>query len=325
MTKPTYSIQPNGYTVVSLFSGCGGSCLGFKMAGFRVLYASEFVPAAQDTYRANHPDTYLDTRDVRQVTADEILAAIKLQPGQVDVLEGSPPCASFSTAGTREAGWGSVKQYSDTQQRTDDLFGEYARLLRGLQPRMFVAENVAGLVRGTAKGYFLEILAQLRECGYKVRAQVLGAQWLGVPQMRERLFFVGVRDDVQGEPVFPSPQTFNYFVADVLPNVLSMKYGGTKDNWRLARSNVAPTVVACGGSISPTGYFSGAAYVIDKMTHSKRRLTIDEVRVLCSFPADFVLTGTFEQQWERMGRSVPPLLMRALALRIQGELDRGKQ
>ena len=77
---------------------------------------------------------------------------------------------SFSTAGKREAGWGKVKAYSDTQQRTDDLFFEYARLLEGIRPRVFVAENVSGLVKGTAKGYFKLVLAALRECGYRVEA-----------------------------------------------------------------------------------------------------------------------------------------------------------
>jgi DNA (cytosine-5)-methyltransferase 1 len=139
------SLPWNGYDVLSTFSGCGGSCLGFAMAGFRVLWASEFIPAAQETYRANHPGTLLDTRDIRTVQPAVILAAIGKQPGEIDVLEGSPPCASFSTAGQREAGWGKVRAYSDTRQRTDDLFFEFARILRGVQPKAFVAENVSGL------------------------------------------------------------------------------------------------------------------------------------------------------------------------------------
>ena len=103
----------NGYSAVSTFSGCGGSSLGYKMAGFRVLWASEFIPAAQDTYRANHPATILDTRDIRNVQASDILDAIGMKPGELDLFDGSPPCASFSTAGKREAGWGKVKAYSD--------------------------------------------------------------------------------------------------------------------------------------------------------------------------------------------------------------------
>lgn len=182
--KPIYRIPSmaeiaavpwNGFNAVSLFSGCGGSSLGYKMAGFKVLWANEFIPAAQETYHVNHPDTILDTRDIRLVQAQDILDAIGLKMGELDLLDGSPPCASFSTAGKREKGWGQVKQYSDTKQRTDDLFFEYARLVQGLQPKVFVAENVSGLVKGTAKGYFLEILAALKACGYNVVAKVLDA------------------------------------------------------------------------------------------------------------------------------------------------------
>jgi site-specific DNA-cytosine methylase len=95
------AVPPNGYRVVSLFTGAGGSCCGFAMAGFRTLWASEFVPAARDTYTANWPDTILDGRDIRQVQPEEILDAVGLRAGEVDVLEGSPPCASFSMAGKR--------------------------------------------------------------------------------------------------------------------------------------------------------------------------------------------------------------------------------
>jgi DNA (cytosine-5)-methyltransferase 1 len=211
------ALPPNGYSVVSTFSGCGGSCLGFRMAGFTVLWASEFIEAARRSYAANAPTTPLDARDIREVTAADILAATGLARGELDVLEGSPPCASFSTAGKRSAGWGKVRSYSDTAQRTDDLFMEYARLLEGLQPRVFVAENVAGLTRGVAVGYFREILAALRAAGYTVGARVLDAQWLGVPQTRQRLIFVGVRNDLGVAPAFPRPLPYRYTLADAVP------------------------------------------------------------------------------------------------------------
>lgn len=100
----------NGFNAISTFSGCGGSSLGYRLAGFRVLWASEFIDAARDSYRANKADyTILDGRDIREVTAEDILTAIKMQPGELDLFDGSPPCASFSTAGKREAGWVGVK------------------------------------------------------------------------------------------------------------------------------------------------------------------------------------------------------------------------
>ena len=203
------ALKPNALRAVSTFSGCGGSCLGFEMAGYRVAWGNEFIPAAAATYILNHPDTILDTRDIRSVQPSEILEATGLAVGELDVFEGSPPCASFSTAGKRARDWGKVKDYSDTRQRTDDLFFEYARLLEGLKSRVFVAENISGLVKGVAKGYFIEILAKLKACGYRVSCKVLDAQWLGVPQARQRTIFIGVREDLGKEPVFPKPMPYD--------------------------------------------------------------------------------------------------------------------
>ena len=143
-------IEWNGYNVISTFSGCGGSSLGYKMAGYKVLWANEFIPAAIDTYKANHLGTIVNTSDIRKLKPEEILDEIGLRVGDLDLFDGSPPCASFSMSGKREKLWGEVKKYSDTEQRVDDLFFEYVRLVRGLRPKVFMAENVAGLDMGKA-------------------------------------------------------------------------------------------------------------------------------------------------------------------------------
>lgn len=217
--KEIAAVKPNGFTVVSTFSGCGGSCLGFRMTGFKVLWASEFIPAARETYLANYPKTHVDSRDIRKVTVEDVRSVIG--DVEVDVLEGSPPCASFSTAGKRSAGWGEKRKYSETVQQVDDLFFEFARILRGLQPKTFVAENVSGLVKGVAKGYFLEILRELKSCGYEIKAKVLDAQWLGVPQMRQRVIFIGVRNDLvkkfDAHAIHPAPLSYRYSVKDAIP------------------------------------------------------------------------------------------------------------
>ncbi|MFL9998728.1 DNA cytosine methyltransferase [Paraburkholderia sediminicola] len=208
----------NGYKVATTFAGGGGSSTGYRMAGFKVIWANEIVPIARDSYAANMgEDTILDVRDIRQVEPDEILAATGLRAGELDLFDGSPPCVSFSTAGRREKNWGKVTQSHDIRQRHDDLFFEYARLLGGLQPKVFVAENVSGLIKGTAKGYFLDILAALKARGYRVEARLLDAQWLGVPQARQRLIFVGVREDIGLLPAFPKPLPYRYSVREALP------------------------------------------------------------------------------------------------------------
>lgn len=414
----------NGRTVVSTFSGGGGSSLGYKMAGYRVAWASEFVEAARDTYKANFPGTHVDARDIRAVRPEDVLDAIEMRPGELDLFDGSPPCASFSTAGKREKGWGKVKSYSDTKQRTDDLFFEYVRMLKGIRPKVFVAENVAGLTRGTAIGYFKLILAALKEAGYRVSARVLDAQWLGVPQTRNRVIFVGVRDDLGVDPVHPKPLAYRYSVRDAIPWIVSVNSlgAGHKSEWKsadepspvimasdieathsrdvIARVRVPVAVIhdtsgafssgdvtdrPCpaitvgssgdgGGApnsghyrvieevhavepessldgyavgreyerlvpgqgsekylnpirasetnpapcITATGGQRGAAGPVHP--NERRKFTIQELKRICSFPDDFVLMGTYEQQWERCGRAVPPLMMRAIAQTILDEV-----
>lgn len=333
------SLNWNGFTCASTFSGAGGSCTGYRMAGFKVAYANEFIPAARKTYRANHGKSFVDPRDIRTVKPEQVLEVMGLRPGELDLLDGSPPCASFSTAGKREKAWGQVKKYSDTEQRTDDLFFQYARLVRGIQPKVFVAENVSGLVKGTAKGYFIRILSALRHCGYNVEARLLDAQWLGVPQTRQRIIFVGVRKDLKLAPVFPEPLPYRYDLRDALDGV-----GSGPIRWTPTDSLSAYLYERT----RPGTQFSGAASLYlgrseswhshvrlswDKPSYTVlqagqqtyhpdecRPLTIPELKRVCSFPDDYILTGSFSNQWERCGRSVPPVMMKAIAETIRDKV-----
>jgi DNA (cytosine-5)-methyltransferase 1 len=327
------SVPLNGLKTVSTFSGCGGSCLGLRAAGFEALWASEFIPSAAETYRANHPGVYLDTGDIRSVSADSILDRIGLSVGELDLLEGSPPCASFSTAGKREAGWGKVKKYSETTQRVDDLFYEYIRLIDGIRPKVFFAENVLGLVKGTAKGYFLDILAQMKSIGYNVEARALDAEWLGVPQRRKRIFFVGVRNDLNLPPAFPQPLPYFYSVREAFeglpkgysPNLhhyaigrdwAALKWGGQNKVTRFNLARQHPDRPSW--TILQTDGNPGAAGIVHYAEN--RKLTIAELRRVCGFPDDFILTGTWSQQYERLGRAVPPPVTKALGETLYREV-----
>ena len=326
--KPAYRIPSmleildlpwNGFNAISTFSGCGGSSLGYRMAGFRVLYANEFIEAARDSYNANKADyTYVDSRDIRQVKGDEILKIIKLEKGQLDLLDGSPPCASFSTAGKRHKGWGTIKAYSDTKQRTDDLFFEFARLISEIQPKVFIAENVSGLIKGSAKGYYLEILKVLKDCGYRVKSKLLDAQWLGVPQARQRLIFIGVRNDLLLDPAYPMPFSYQYMISDVLTYVKKIKVGGLAFDYRKANI-VSPTIMQSDADRNESAWLSGGGWIEDE-ANKKRKFTIDELKLICAFPDDFILTGTYQQQWERLGRAVPPLMMKAIAETVRDKI-----
>jgi len=357
--KPPYAVPTmadvralpwNGYKVASTFSGCGGSCTGYRMAGFKVVWANEFVPAAQDSYRANmEADCILDPRDIKKVTAEEILTATGLQRGELDLFDGSPPCQAFSTAGKREKGWGKLKSYEHgAKQKNEELFFDYIRLLDGLQPKVFVAENVSGLVKGVAKGFFLEILAGLKACGYNVKVKLLDAQWLGVPQMRQRVIFVGVRNDLGLEPVHPKPLSYRYSVREALPwigkAIYQDGYGKPDEDisdrsarstrsgraatmfvetepvsgWQDAKDNVGRTISEdepCPAILSQGRGFNGV--IVKGKETVRRKFTIAELKRICAFPDDFILTGSYAQQWERLGNSVPPVMMQHIAVAIR--------
>lgn len=294
------------------------------MAGFEVLWASEFVQEAATTYAANYPEVHLDTRDIREVTPESILEQTGLEKGELDVLEGSPPCAAFSTAGLLKDAWGKERKYSDNVQRVDDLFFEFIRIIDGLRPKIFIAENVRGLAKGHSKGYFNDILRTMRSHGYVVKVSILDAQWLGVPQMRERLIFMGIRDDLRIHPSFPTPLEYRYTLEEIFPYIAELKVAGTYENWQPIKNRVSGTIAQSDGYRN-----SETAYLSTHMVRApdengvlvKRRWTIDELKILSTFPADFILTGTFAQQWERIGRAVPPRMMSYVAHEVSKLLD----
>ncbi len=352
--KPPYIVpsladilaQDYEYEGISTFSGAGGSCLGHLMAGVKILWANEFVKAAQDTYKANFPNTFLDHRDIRQITPEDLLETIKRGKGEIDLMDGSPPCAAFSNSGKRHKQWGEVRKYSDTYQRVDDLFYEFSRLLEGVQPKVFIAENVQGLVRGVAKGVFKEVLTTLKNCGYTVEAKLLKADRLGIPTTRPRLFFVGVRNDLGLTPAWPKPLPYQYTIRDAIPWIdlpddhpdvpyvdpeVSMENYAVGKRWeRLAvgqqdkvRFNLIRTHP---DKPCPTITQRNDASVAS-VTHPymKRKFSIIELKLLSSFPADFELTGDFKKQSERIGRAVPPLMMKAItAALVDGVLSKVK-
>jgi DNA (cytosine-5)-methyltransferase 1 len=223
-------IPPNGLKVVSTFSGGGGTCLGMMLAGYEVVWANDCDPHARETYTANLGKP-IDGRLLNDVTAADILAETGLKEGELDVFEGSPPCTKFSTAGRRQKGWNRKEIHAGTvQANTEDLFFEWLRLARGLRPKVFVAENVSGLVKGVAKGYFKLILKEMKSLGYQVTARLLNAQWLGVPQHRNRIIFIGVRDDLSRMPVFPAPLPRRWTVRQAIGDLLISSSFTLKDD-----------------------------------------------------------------------------------------------
>ena len=339
----------NGFKVASTFSGGGGSSLGYRMAGYEVVYANEFVEEAQKTYRSNC-SAYLDTRDIRDVKGSDILEIAGVEKGELDILDGSPPCCAFSTAGSRENGWGKQRDYSDgKKQRIDDLFFEYIRLLKDIQPKVFIAENVSGLVKGKAKGYFKLFIGAMQECGYRVKASLINAAYLGVPQARERIIFCGVRSDLNLDPSFPKPlgrmvplrEAFRgleqdeaqrqWLLEDIKryevykklqeldrnpkKNVNYSNKTGKSQYFNLVRESMFKP---CSTVVQMGGLSNCVASIMHPL--EDRKFTIPELKRIMSVPDDFILTGTYAQQYERLGRMVPPLMMKAVAETVEKEI-----
>jgi DNA (cytosine-5)-methyltransferase 1 len=181
--------------VFSCFACGGGSTMGYKLAGFDVLGCNEIDPKMIEAYKANHHPKYaylepIQTFKLRTDLPDELY--------NLDILDGSPPCSSFSMAGNREKDWGKDKVFREGQamQVLDTLFFDFIDLAKELQPKIVVAENVKGLLLGDAKQYVIQIYREFDKAGYYVQHWLLDASKMGVPQKRERVFFIAMRKDL---------------------------------------------------------------------------------------------------------------------------------
>jgi DNA (cytosine-5)-methyltransferase 1 len=322
-------------TVISLFAGRGGSSLGYSMAGYRELLAADFNPHACATLRENFPASHVHEGDVNDLSVNAALDSAGLAPGELDVLDGSPPCRGFSTAGKRST--------TDNRSR---LFEQYVRLLTGLRPRALVVENVSGLVKGKMKAVFVEIFSALEDAGYKVTARVLNAMYYGVPQSRQRVIFIGLRKDVAGTPSHPAPATARVIpLRDAIdlsldpPDLadcptLKGKYGNVWKWVPLGGSaedvigqgytscqkphpgKPCNTIISSGikGGVVGTG-FAGLVHPL-----RPRPIAPSELKAIASFPEGYAIRGTYEDIYHGIANSVPPLFMKAIAAHVHGLL-----
>ena len=186
------------FTVISTFAGGGGSSTGYKLAGGEILAVNEFVDTALDTYHANYPNTPSLTGDIKDLKGQDFLDLTGLKKGELDLLDGSPPCSAFSISGSREKGWNKEKKYSQDKKvsNVEDLFFEYIRIANDIQPKVFVGENVNAIMFGEARKYYNRIIMTMEDCGYTAIGDVLNAANFGTPQNRRRCFFVAIRNDI---------------------------------------------------------------------------------------------------------------------------------
>lgn len=332
--KEIKEITPKDINIISLFAGGGGSSTGYRMAGGKVLLVNEFVDIAADTYQSNWANAIVIRDDIRALNPIDVLGEINKKPYELDILDGSPPCCAFSVAGKKEKGWGdAVKSYSDKKQSNiEDLFYEYIRFVDMMKPKVFIAENVKGLIMKTSKGYFNDILRKLKSTGYYVEVRLINSKYLGVPQNRERIFFVGIRNDLMKEKykgnLHPRPKTnlvslqeaFSTLVYDenevemlkesmkkyaIYPNLVKLEIGKYDYKYKLMKKS-DPLKQA--NTLTASNDIGGSC-----IKHwDNRAFTIGELKRIMSVPDDYILLGNYAKQAERLGRMVTPLVSKAI-------------
>lgn len=318
--------QDKPVKVFSCFACGGGSCMGYKRAGFEVLGCVEIDPAINAMYRANLNPKYNFLMDLREFNKleeipDELIG--------VDILDGSPPCTTFSSAGKREETWGKEKVFREGQakQTLDDLFFVFLDTVEKLKPKVVIAENVVGLVKGKAKGYVHEIVNRFRELGYAVQIFSLNAAHMDVPQARHRVFFVASRDKRQ-------PLQLN-FRHDVIPfgairteSGVPMGEGTVLRNLAEAakegETNLSEVAKRIAGEKNKyfTTYINWDKDVAVTITSSARHvrgydrqfMSDEDIRRAQTFPEDYDFCGN--DVMYVCGMSVPPNMMANIATEV---------
>ena len=185
------------FTYISFFAGGGGSSAGYKLAGGDCRFVNEFQQVAVDTYLANWPGTPHICGDIKNITGQQIMEMTGLKVGELDILDGSPPCPPFSMSGTKQKGWNQEKvAYGMKQQNIEDLTWEMIRITGEMKPKVVVCENVKGLTMDYAKQHLDRMVKDFEAEGYTTTYKVMNGIHFGVPQKRQRVFIVSVRNDV---------------------------------------------------------------------------------------------------------------------------------
>lgn len=307
--------------------------MGYKLAGFTVLGGVEIDPQMMELYRTNQrPDPrfsfLMPIQDFKNIPDTEL----PIELFDLDVLDGSPPCSSFSMAGSREKAWGEEKKFREGQsvQVLDDLFFHFIDVAKKLRPKIVVAENVKGLVLGNARGYVKEIFQAFREAGYETQLFLLNASRMGVPQIRERTFFIARKIDLglppitlgfDESPISVAEATVRASTAGAAPltkmalvlwrRVLpgeGLSQAHPKKSWFAHRrphpDRPMPTMIA----VTPSYHWL-----------EPRLLSPAEIVRLQTFPEDYDFVGLQAQYV--CGMSVPPFMMQRVALAVAGVLQ----
>jgi DNA (cytosine-5)-methyltransferase 1 len=297
--------------IVSLFSGAGGLDLGFKMAGHDIIWANDIYDDAVDTYR-NNVGSHIECKDIFLVKETDI--------PDCDIVIGGFPCQGFSVANTKR----------DVNDERNQLYKQLIRIINAKRPKFFLAENVKGIF-SLAKGAVMQmILDDLTNIGYQVQAKILNAADYGVPQLRQRVFIIGVRDDIDYSFEYPSPthsqnesdglldwvsvgEALSIFPDPDEPNSIAnheysrykLRFNGYLGHRIIDPGKPTPTVTARGDD-------KGGVVVLHH-PNNQRRMTCRELATVQSFPIDFVFSGNRSSVYRQIGNAVPCNLAEAVA------------
>lgn len=337
------------FTSIELFAGAGGLALGIEKAGFDTLGLVEFDRSAADTLRCNRPNWRVIHDDIANISCLDLEEYFDVKRGELDLLSGGAPCQSFSYAGKRLG----------MEDARGTLFYHYAKFLEQLQPKMFLFENVRGLLSHDHGRTYGAILTIFEQAGYTIKEEqktVLNAWDYGVPQKRERLITIGIRNDLIDKIKFdfPVPHKYKPVLRDILPDC--PKSAGTPYSeykrkifemvppggyWRDIPEDIARE------------YMKSCWHMEGGRTGILRRLSLDEpsLTVLTSpsqkqtdrchplearpftirenarcqtFPDDWQFCGSVGQQYKQVGNAVPVNLAYEIGLKIREGLERLK-
>lgn len=340
--KTEYPKEKNGYSVFSCFSCGGGSTMGYKLAGFDVIGCNEIDPKMMDVYKQNHNPKYVFEMPISELNE---LKNIPKELYNLDILDGSPPCSSFSMAGNREKDWGKNKKFREGQKKQvlDTLFFDFIDLTRELQPKIVIAENVSGILLGAAIRYVAKIYEEFGKAGYLLFHKLLDSSTMGVPQKRQRVFFFAIRKDLiknikttrvlkdtpkldlkfSVQPIkFKEIKGKNHKSLEITKNKLRFLWDN-RIRGDLSLSDVNKRL------FKKIGWFSKLLIYENKIlptitAHAStdlilfdfpRHLTIREIRLAGTFPNDYNFLNI--EPGYLIGMSVPPVMMAQIAKQVQ--------
>ena len=324
--------KTNGLKVFSCFACGGGSTMGYKLAGYDVIGCLEIDKRMNNIYLTNHNPKYnflMDIRDFNNLPNNEIPEELF----NLDILDGSPPCTTFSMAGLREKTWGKLKKFREGQkeQTLDDLSFVFIETVNKLKPKFVVMENVEGLTKGNAWRYVQNIYKHFHSIGYQVKHWLLKGEQMGIPQKRHRIFFIATKLNVDLNKlnmsflfkpiVFAQIMTPQGAERDLGENISTLvknaKYGdrNLENACRRLRNKssffnycfvyddqVAPTITAHCNNIR---------------WNDKRYLSKEDIIAISTFPQDFnFLSENLDNIAYVCGMSVPPVMIKRVAERL---------